>query len=145
MHKAAKATLLILLLITPALAQKSARFDPDGSFWLIGDPPPDFSEFSAINLNAKRLRRLPSAGLQINDGTTHRFKTLTVKRNDFKVTTVTCAGVSYSFSGKFLRGGVYAEMDLDDMAPILEGALPKFRGGKKVAEAKLKFSYFGGT
>ena len=145
MRKAAKATILILLLIAPALAQKSARFDPDGSFWLIGDPPPEFSEFSAINLNAKRLRRLPSAGLQLNDGTTYRFRTLNVKRNDFKFATVTRGGVSYSFSGRFLRGGVYAEMDLDDTAPILEGTLTKFRGGKKIAEAELKFSYFGGT
>ena len=54
-------------------------------------------------------------------------------------------GVSYSFAGKFLKGGVYASGVLDDETPVLEGTLIKFRDGKKVAEANLKFVYFGGT
>jgi hypothetical protein len=125
--------------------QSSARFDPDGSFWIHGNPPNEFSDFGGINLNAKRLRRLPSPGVQTNDGTTYRFKTLTVKRNNFTFTTVVLRRVSYSFAGKFLRGGVYGAGDLDDETPVLEGTLTKFRGGKKVAEANLKFVYFGGT
>jgi hypothetical protein len=131
---------------SPALAQnKSARFDPDGSFWIIGTPPNEFSDFSAINLNAKKLRRLPSPGVQINNGTTYRFKTLTVKQNDFNFTTVARGGVSYTFSGKFLKGGNFAATWSGDEEPVLEGTLTKFRNGKKLAEAKLKFSYFGGT
>ena len=55
------------------------------------------------------------------------------------------AGVSYSFSGRFLKGGVYSAGDLDGETPVLEGTLTKFRGGKKLAEAKLKLVYFGGT
>ncbi len=138
--------LILLLIATTALAQnKSARFDPDGSFWIVGEPPNDFSDFSAINLNAKRSRQLPSPGVQTNNGATYRFKTLTVKQNDFNFTTVTRAGVSYSFSGKFLKGGSFALTWLGDDAPVLEGTLTKFRAGKKLAEAKLKFSYFGGT
>jgi len=58
---------------------------------------------------------------------------------------MTVAGVSYSFSGRFLKGGVYSSGILDDETPVLEGTLTKFRGGNKVAEAKLKFVYFGGT
>ena len=54
-------------------------------------------------------------------------------------------GVSYSFSGRFLKGGVFAETVLDDQSPVLEGILTKFVSGKKVAEAKLQFGYFGGT
>jgi len=83
--------------------------------------------------------------VQTNDGTTYRFKTLTVKRDNFTFTTVVLRRVSYSFAGKFLRGGVYGAGDLDDETPVLEGTLTKFRGGKKVAEANLKFVYFGGT
>ncbi len=143
------ASTLFLCLLTswaPALAQKqSARFDPDGSFWIIGEAPNEFSDVSAINLNAKRLRRLPSPGVQTNNGTTYRFKTLTVKRNDFNFTTVTRNGVSYSFSGRFLKGGNFAARWSGDDDPVLEGTLTKFREGKKLAEAKLKFSYFGGT
>src|SRR2546423_2803958 len=136
----------LLAVVTPALGQnKAARFDPDGSFWIVGTPPSEFSDFSAINLNAKKLRRIPATGLQTNDGKTYRFKTLTVKRDNFTFTTVALGGVSYSFAGKFLKGGNFAATWLGDESPVLEGMLTKFRAGKKVAEAKLKFSYFGGT
>jgi hypothetical protein len=137
---------LMLCLATSALTQRT-RFDPDGSFWLKDGsvPQTEFSDFSAINLNAKKLRRLPSPGVQLINGTTYRFKTLTVKRDNFTFTTMTLRGVSYSFAGKFLKGGVYASGILDDETPVLEGTLTKFRGGKKIAEANLKFVYFGGT
>jgi len=139
--------IFLLLSLTAAVFAQTGRFDPDGSFWLKDGttPPTEFSDFSAINLNAKRLRRLPSAGLQLNNGTTYRFKTLTVKRDYFTFTTMTLRGVSYSFAGKFLKGGVYASGILDDETPVLEGTLTKFRDGKKVAEANLKLVYFGGT
>src|SRR5918998_5977516 len=90
------AILLSFLMWTVTLAahgQQNARFDPDGSFWVHETAPNDFSELSAINLNAKKLRRLPSPGLQITDGTTYRFKTLIVKRNDFRFTTVALKNV----------------------------------------------------
>ena len=140
--------LLVSLVSIPAFAQKNAaRFDPDGSFWLHESTPQptEFSDFGGINLNAKKLRRLPSAGLQLINGTTYRFKTLNVKQHNFTFTTVTLKGVSYSFSGKFLKGGVYSSGILDDETPVLEGTLTKFRNGQKLAEAKLKFVYFGGT
>jgi hypothetical protein len=121
------------------------RFDPDGSFWLHGEPPNEFSDFGSINLNAKRLRRLPSPGLQLNNGKTFRFKLLSVKRESFTFTTVTISGVSYSFSGRFLKGGIFAAGDLDDETPVLEGQLTKFTAGQKIAETKLTFVYFGGT
>ncbi|HJT26258.1 MAG TPA: hypothetical protein VJ784_02525 [Pyrinomonadaceae bacterium] len=140
-------SIFLLLSLTVTAFSQRARFDPDGSFWLHESTPPPtgFSDFGGINLNAKRLRRLPSAGLQLNNGTTYRFKTLNVKRDNFTFTTMSIRGISYSFSGKFLKGGVYASGILDDETPVLEGTLTKFRGGKKVAEANLKFVYFGGT
>ena len=142
------ALLVLLSLCSLCFAQKkAARFDPDGSFWLHESTPPpnEFSDFGGINLNAKKLRRLPSPGLQLINGTTYRFKTLTVKRDNFIFTTMTLRGVSYSFAGRFLKGGVYSSGILDPDTPVLEGTLRKYRGGKKVAEANLKFVYFGGT
>jgi len=140
-------TLLLLLCFAPSNGQRSRseRFDPDGSFWVKGAPPNDFSDFSGINLNAKRSRQLPQPGLETNNGRRYRFKILNVKRERFTFTTETIAGISYSFSGRFLKGGVYASEILDDETPVLEGTLTKFRNGKQVAEAKLKFVYFGGT
>jgi len=138
--------LIVVLACTATLAQnKAARFDPDGSFWIIGEPPNEFSEFGGINLNAKRSRQLPGQGFELRTGKLIRFKTLAVKRDNFTFTTVSVGGISYAFSGKFLKGGVYSAGDLDEETPVLEGTLTKFRGGQKVAEAKLKFSYFGGT
>lgn len=139
------ALLLLSLISVPVLSQKAERFDPDGSFWLQGQPPNDFSDFGGINLNAKKSRQLPQPGLETNNGKRYRFKTLSVKQERFTFTTMTVAGVSYSFSGRFLKGGVYSSGILDDETPVLEGTLTKFRGGNKVAEAKLKFIYFGGT
>jgi hypothetical protein len=142
-------SIFVLLALTPitALSQrrKNARFDPDGSFWIHGDAPNEFPDFGAINLNAKRSRQLPQPGLETNNGKRYRFKTLTVRRDNFTFTTMTVAGVYYSFSGKFLKGGVYSSGILDDETPVLEGTLTKFRDGKKLAEANLKFVYFGGT
>ena len=133
------------LICVPAFGQNRARFDPDGSFWIHEEAPNEFSEVSAINLNAKKLRRLPSPGLQITDSTNYRFKTLSVKRDNFTFTTVALKGVSYSFSGKFLKGGNFAATALNDEVPVMEGTLTRYSNGKKVAEAKLKFIYFGGT
>ena len=137
--------LISALICVPAFGQSRARFDPDGSFWIHGEPPAEISEVSAINLNAKRLRRLPAQGLQVTDGTNYRFKTATVKRNNFTFTTVALKGVSYSFSGRFLKGGNFAATALNDEVPVMEGTIIRYRDGKKVAEAKLTFIYFGGT
>jgi hypothetical protein len=136
----------VLLLSGIAQAQnKKDRFDPDGSFWIHGQPPNDFLDFGGINLNSKRSRQLPGAGVQITNGKTFRFKTLVVKPDNLTFTTVVVGGVAYGFSGKFLRGGVFGSGVLDDETPVLEGTLTKYKAGTKVAEAKLKFVYFGGT
>jgi len=124
---------------------KGAAFNPDGAFFLIGQPPEGFSDFDGIYLNGRRLRRIPSQALHLNNGKTFHYKTLNIKRDDFRFTTLTVGGVYFTFVGKFLRGGVFAELDLNDEQPVLEGVLTKYKNGSKVAEAKLKFSYFGGT
>ena len=141
---------LVLLLILVSSAEtlgqvKKERFDPDGSFWILGNAPDEFSDFGGINLNSKKLRHLPGAGVQLNDGRNFRFKLLSVKQEKFTFTTVSKSNISYSFAGKFLRGGVYQTTVMDDEKPVLEGVLTKYQGGRKVAEAKLQFVYFGGT
>ena len=139
---------LVFFAITCSLAyaQKGEeRFDPNGSFWIIGEVPSGFSDFSSINLNARRVRRLPPSGLQLKNGKSFRFQQLTVKRERFTFVTTPVRGVSYSFSGRFLKGGVFSETVLDDQSPVVEGVLTKLVSGKKVADAKLQFGYFGGT
>lgn len=140
--------LIILLALLSASTfgqKKSQRFDPDGTFWIQGTPPSEFQDFSAINLNARRNRRLSSPGVQLSVGTTFRFRLLSVRRDNFRFTTFPIDGVSYGFAGHFLKGGVFYAAAFDEDAPVLEGVLTKYKFGKKVAEAKLKFTYFGGT
>ena len=142
------AVLLILAVCSVAVVvgqRRSARFDPDGTYWIHGDHPDGFSDFGGINLNAKRVRRFGPAGLSLNNGKNFRFKTISVKQNNFTFTTVTLSNISYSFSGKFLKGGIFESAGLDDEVPVLEGVLTKYKGTKKVAEANLKFVYFAGT
>jgi hypothetical protein len=129
--------------ITPA-----QKFDPEGEFDVIGDPPRGLTEVSAIQLlrDAKKSYLNSHSGLYTNRGVTYRFKTVNVTRERFTFTTIPIQGVSYTFTGRFLRGGVYAELDSDQWGkPILEGRLTKLRDGKRAASANLKFSYFGGT
>jgi hypothetical protein len=138
----------ILLILTSAFVvagQAKQRFDPSGAFWIEGEPPAEFKDFSAINLNMRQLRRLPTSGVQLNDGTAFRFRTVVVKQDNFTFTTVARRGVSYSFAGKFLKGGDFAATWMGEETPVLEGVLTKFKAGKKIAEEKLKFIYFGGT
>ena len=138
---------LVLTFLNPSeiVSRSTDQFDPNGAFWIIGTAPNDFSDFGSINLNSKHLRRLPASGLQLNNGRTFRYKSLSVKKDNFSFATVVVGGVAYSFTGHFLKGGVFASLDLDDKTPVLEGTLVKYKAAKKIAEANLKFSYFGGT
>jgi hypothetical protein len=139
------AAALVLVLPAPAsFATQKARFNPDGSFWIMGDAPKHFADFAGFNLNASRNKRLPNPGVELTNGTRLRFKTLAVSRDALTFTTVTVGGVSYSFKGTFLEGGTFAARDLMDK-PVLEGKLKKFKGGQEVADSKLAFTYFGGT
>jgi len=139
---------LFLVVLIPARATgqiRRAHFDPDGTFWILGTPPDEFKDFSAINLNARRSRRLEQAGVRLTTGRAFRFKSLKVTRENFSFMTMSIDGVSYAFTGRFLKGGVYAASNLDEKTPVLEGLLTKRKTGKKIAEAQLKFTYFGCT
>jgi len=123
----------------------AARFDPDGSFWIKGDPPKGFEDFSEISLNRKHNRRLNPSGVQLVKGSRLTYKTLAISRQNLSFTTVTVGAISFSFSGRFLKGGTFYASDLDENKPVLEGLLTRFCNGQKVAAARLQFTYFGGT
>jgi hypothetical protein len=44
------------------------RFDPDDPFWILGTPPDEFKDFSAINSNARGNRRLEQPGVRLTMG-----------------------------------------------------------------------------
>jgi hypothetical protein len=120
------------------------RFNPDGTFWILGTAPKGFEDFGGFNLNSNHDRRLPAAQVELTNGTHLRLKSLNITPSALTFVTVTVRGVSYVFKGKFLQGGTFAARDLQEI-PVLEGTLQKIKEGRVVSESKLKFTYFGGT
>ena len=124
------------------------RFDPDGFFYILGEPPGEFRYIGHIALyrGSRNFHPFPSGVVSSKGNVLYKFNTLTVTRHRFAFTTRAVRGVSYSFTGRFLKGGVFAtEGEAPTDIPYLEGRLRKLRGGKRVAEAYLKFTYFAGT
>lgn len=144
-------TAAIVPLSTPgAFSSASKKFDPEGQFNPMGNPPKGLEEVASIDLfRTGRNRPFTShthSGVVTTRGVVYRFQTISVSQNNFTFTTRARGGVSYRFAGRFLKGGVYAEMDSSVWdQPLLEGTLTKFKNGKKVAESRMRFSYFGGT
>jgi hypothetical protein len=133
-----------------ALAFAQRRFDPEGQFNPLGNPPKALEEIASIDLfRSGRGRPFTShshSGVVTTTGVVYRFQTISVSQNNFTFRTRARAGTSYRFSGRFLKGGVFVEMDSNAWdQPILVGTLSKFKNGKKVAESRMRFSYFGGT
>lgn len=130
-------------------ASKSVvKFDPDGEFPVYGKAPRGLEEVSTIPMWGRGRGKFMNkdSGVYTTNGVIYRFRTLSVSQPKFTFTTVSRRGTSYAFTGRFLRGGVFAELDSTIWdQPILEGTMTKFKNGKKVAEAPMKFSYFGGT
>ena len=64
---------------------KNGRFDPDGAFWISGSAPDGFLDFAGINLNSKKLRRLPVAGVELNTGKAFRFRASSCESGTIRV------------------------------------------------------------
>ena len=134
----------VMLLTVVSVSGQQRRFNPDGSFWIIGDAPKGFEDFGGINLNSHRDRRFPTNGINLTNGADIKFRTISISRERLAFTTSSRRGISYRFTGRFLRGGNFFR-DVADENPVLEGTLTKLSNGRVVSQAQLKFSYFGGT
>ena len=132
--------------VRPTLSQKAFR--PYGYFSLVGKPPRGFENFDTIqywssdqsgpDISERR------SGVNEAGGTVYKYAAISITRRNFVFTTRKVKGVSYKFSGRFLRSDfVFSEMDLKK--PVLVGTLSKYKNGKRVAEANVKLSYFAGT
>ena len=132
------------------LSASGKKFDPEGQFNPLGNAPKGLEEVASFDLfRSGRNRPFTShahSGVITTRGVVYRFKTISASQNNLTFTTAVRQGTSYRFTGRFLKGGVFAELDSSAWdQPILEGTLSKFKNGKKVTESRMKFSYFGGT
>lgn len=126
------------------------KFNPEGEFYPLGKAPKDLGEVGGIDLfrsgNNRPFTSHTHSGVVTTNGVVYRFQTISVSQNSLTFKTRARSGTSYSFAGRFLKGGVYAEMDNSTWNDaFLEGTLTRFKNGKKVAESRMRFSYFGGT
>ena len=67
------------------------------------------------------------------------MKTITLTLKELAFETETENGISYSFSGQFLRSGAFSK--LPRRTPVLEGVLKKSVNGRTVVESKLRLFY----
>jgi hypothetical protein len=125
-------------------------FRPYGYFSLVGKPPQGFENFDTIQYWRRQDEQTGAdvssrtAGVNETGGVVYRYATVSVTRQTFIFTTQTVRGVSYKFSGRFLRSD-FVESDMSFEKPVLVGTLGKYRKGKRVASANVKLSYFAGT
>ncbi|HEX8633915.1 MAG TPA: hypothetical protein VF703_07160 [Pyrinomonadaceae bacterium] len=132
----------------PILGQKTFR--PYGYFSLVGKPPAGFENFDTIQYWRKEDEQTGAdisertSGVNEIGGVVYGYATLSITRRTFVFDTKIVRGVSYKFSGRFLRSDfVGADMNLE--RPVLVGTLDKYRNGKRTARATVKLSYFAGT
>lgn len=133
---------------TPLNIQKAFR--PYGYFSLVGKHPKGLENFDTIQYWSKALEQSGPdiserlSGVTADEGVRYRYSSINITRRKFIFTTVKVKGISYSFSGRFLRTDfVNSELDFDK--PVVAGTLSKYRNGRKVAGANVKLSYFAGT
>jgi hypothetical protein len=125
-------------------------FRPYGYFSLVGKPPREFANFDTIQYWRKEDEQTGAdisertSGVNETGGVVYRYATISITRRVFVFTTKSVRGVSYKFSGRFLRSDfVGAEMNFE--RPVLAGTLGKYRNGKRVATMNVRLSYFAGT
>ena len=134
----------------PQRARQNA-FDPSGNFHVIisQDAHLDSEYLAVIELEKKNGRKPTFSGklvMALGSSTTpFRFITSIITPEKFTFTTSKVGGVSYTFSGKFLRRGNFLEDWNRDERPfdqaVLEGTLTKFKDGRKTSEKSFKFTY----
>ena len=139
--------LCIFCVATHAVPQVTTRppFDPAGLYTFAGRPPAALKDFESINLLAveghpgrvagevvvKRPRAAPLV-----------YKLVPTSLSGEKLTfrTQITGGISYRFEGRITKRRLPASEGAYDV-PLLEGALVKFRGGRRLGEMKGEFRY----
>jgi hypothetical protein len=121
------------------------KFNPRGEYFILGSRPKGFPEFETLSLAVDEDTIGKASGwiviqTYLNGEYAGNFNfsgAVTEKRITIIATPVFEENVGYRFDGEFLRQGVLASARQSEA--VLKGRLSKFRGGKKIAEAFVKF------
>jgi hypothetical protein len=145
--------LLLILIAAPMRASSitsQCRFDPDGYFYIKGDPPRGFEEFDYLQLRVTGPNRWPTVESRVfaKGGRTYPFTKLGEFQTHasgrgiiFEFSTEKIAEVHYQFSGKFTSICVFADTERDPENVVAVGRLLKFKNGKQKAAADVELTY----
>lgn len=123
------------------LSTAQAAFDPYGYYFFAGRPPRVFAEIDSFQLElvpgrTQRSRSQPAGSISVKRGSAHcTFADVTVTRQQLTFSTAVEGGISYHFSGRFVRPRTRAGQGL-----ALAGTLTKLRDSQPVAEAPVRFT-----
>lgn len=127
------------------------RFDPDGYFYIKGDPPGGFKEIDYIKLLVGAKQDGPpfsGSRLSVRGGKFYKFTKLGEFRThmsgggiNFDFETESAEGISYKFTGKFRSICVLAEEKRDPERVVAAGRLTKLVEGQEAATVEVHFTY----
>lgn len=140
-------TSLLSIQTVSAIAQ--CRFDPSGYFYLKTDQAAQFPELAHVALRTSQTDNdtAQPPGLYTKAGDVYRFNALTADWSNnktqfvFEFNTGTVNGLSYAFSGQFLKPCVYEEDITNPNDVVAKGLLAKLKSGKKVTESTVELTY----
>lgn len=147
-YRALVGMLLVFGLPVLSPGQASAQqTNPEVQFYVLGDKyPKGLSDFQAFGLFRKETGRGKPAfsGWVMSDrddpnGSAFDMGTIRLRGKRLAFTTVSHKGLVFTFDGQFLRSGDFRPY-FNRQVPVVEGMVRKFRKGRKVAEARMRFS-----
>jgi hypothetical protein len=125
-------------------------FDPDGSYYVLGDLPKAFRDFQSLDIMTSDYQTredgsvyavpVPPA-IYLHSETKYNFARININNRNISFETESRNGVSYRFVGVFPEE--YEDKILKEWIS-LEGTLTKLGNGKKVAETNARFAYIHG-
>lgn len=130
--------------------EAEAAFDAEGYYYIAGELPKGFKDFESFNVRNKNYEsedeseygKLIAPQGSVDTGKEFDFSKISIGGDQIQFETVSVKGISYSFSGKYTVTRNFSWLEPEEKLQVLEGRLIKKRGGKKIAEAQVKFGWF---
>lgn len=130
-----------------------SRFDAEGYYYISDDKlPKAFRDFDMMHITTRNYENAaeendyedtliaPEGFLRTKS--VYDFTRINISEKQLAFETEKLDGVSYKFSGKFIEKGLF--WNLESRTPVLKGSLIKLLKGKKIAESKVSFMWYGG-
>ena len=120
------------------------KFDPSGSYYLLGNKPKEFGELDYIEIWSGESEGKLSASIVVHTDASNSYETqyavfswITPRRLIFVTSPPSEGGFEYRFDGEFLRTNL-ASFDGQKKA-VLSGTLTKIKTGQKISERVFSF------